>query len=464
MSIRCSGVASRSFIIGSRECPPARRRASGPSRCEQLERVVDAGRALVLERCRDLHGLSSRVACERRTLAVASGRCASNAIKRSLMRRVGVTLAQLAVVRHRGPAGVREGGRGRARASPSRRSPWRSPRCAGSSATSSSCASGRGIALTRRRAAARRARERDPRPRRAGRAAPSPDGPGERPPAAGRGDRRRRPSTCGPLRRRVRRRATPNLEIALEAAPGASVRRPARAPAGRHRARPAPGPDRAATIASVPFLRCRLVVVAAPRHPLAGAPRHRAVGAGGRALARRAARASTRRRRRATTGARNGLAPRDVGAYASHAAAIAAAAAGDGVVLTLAPLGARRAARAHARARSTCAGRRSTELWHASTLGLDRALPVALSAAALRDDARGDAGDVRRPRRDDVRPRAARGARDVVALRRRVAAALALDVLDDAHAAHAAGGGEPRDLPARSRPLLGLQRLMQRAR
>ena len=31
MSIRCSGFASRSFIIGSRLCPPAMMRASEPS-------------------------------------------------------------------------------------------------------------------------------------------------------------------------------------------------------------------------------------------------------------------------------------------------------------------------------------------------------------------------------------------------------------------------------------------------
>ena len=64
-----------------------------------------------------------------------------------------------------------------------------------------------------------------------------------------------------------------------------------------------------------------------------------------------------------------------------------------------------------------------TELWHASTLGLDRALPDRAGAAALRDDARGDAGDVRRAGRDDVDPGAARGARHVVALRRGVASA-----------------------------------------
>ena len=33
MSIRCSGFARRSFIIGSRLCPPAMIRASEPSRC-----------------------------------------------------------------------------------------------------------------------------------------------------------------------------------------------------------------------------------------------------------------------------------------------------------------------------------------------------------------------------------------------------------------------------------------------
>src|SRR3954471_17922156 len=32
MSMRCSGLASLSFIIGSSECPPAMMRASGPSR------------------------------------------------------------------------------------------------------------------------------------------------------------------------------------------------------------------------------------------------------------------------------------------------------------------------------------------------------------------------------------------------------------------------------------------------
>ena len=168
-----------------------------------------------------------------------------------------------------------------------------------------------------------------------------------------------------------------NLEIALEAAPGASFadlleHRRADIALGPH-----PGLERAATIASVPFLRCRLVVVAAPTHPLAG---------------RRGIAPSELGGQRWLVGPpdvdpslgvghyweRNGLAPRDIGTYASHAAAIAAAAAGDGVVLTLS-----HSVLAEMRGRTLVAldvrGTPITELWHASTLGLDRALPIALT-------------------------------------------------------------------------------------
>jgi len=168
-----------------------------------------------------------------------------------------------------------------------------------------------------------------------------------------------------------------NVEIAVEAAAGASFadlleHRRADITLGPH-----PGLDRAATIASVPFLRCRRVVVAAPTHPLAG---------------RRGIAPSELGAQRWLVGPpdvdpsigvghfweRSGLAPRDVGTYASHAAAIAAAAAGDGVVLTLS-----HSVLAEVRGRTLVAldvrGTPLTELWHASTLGLDRALPIALT-------------------------------------------------------------------------------------
>ena len=56
MSISHSGRASRSFIIGSRLCPPAMTRDSGPWRSEQGERVVDVAGADIVERSRNLHG------------------------------------------------------------------------------------------------------------------------------------------------------------------------------------------------------------------------------------------------------------------------------------------------------------------------------------------------------------------------------------------------------------------------
>jgi LysR family transcriptional regulator, low CO2-responsive transcriptional regulator len=167
------------------------------------------------------------------------------------------------------------------------------------------------------------------------------------------------------------------LEIAVETAPGGSFadlleHRRADITLGPH-----PGLDRAATIASVPFLRCRRVLVAAPTHPLAG---------------RRGISPSELDAHRWLVGPpdvdpsigvgqyweRNGLAPRDVGTYASHAAAIAAAAAGDGIVLTLS-----HSVLAEVRGRTLVAldvrGTPLAELWHASTLGLDRALSVALT-------------------------------------------------------------------------------------
>ncbi len=141
---------------------------------------------------------------------------------------------------------------------------------------------------------------------------------------------------------------------------------------------PAPGPERT-SIASAPFLRCRLVLVAAPGHPLAGqrdlAPEQLS---GERWIVGQPA-------LDATTGtglffARTGLAPAQIATYSSNAAALAAAAAGEGVVLTLAHAVVDEVRR-HALVRLDVRGTPLTELWHASTLGVGRAVPAALALA-----------------------------------------------------------------------------------
>ncbi len=169
----------------------------------------------------------------------------------------------------------------------------------------------------------------------------------------------------------------PGLEVAIETVAGDDI-----AELLEHRRAdialgPPPSQDRAATIASVPFLRSRLIVVAAPDHPLAEqrdiAP---AQMSGERWLLGPP-------ELDPTTGAgllfaRAGIAPDDVVGYTSHAAAVAAATAGDGVVLTLAhtviePL------RRRALIRIDLRGTPMMEMWHASTLGFGRALPAALA-------------------------------------------------------------------------------------
>jgi LysR family transcriptional regulator, low CO2-responsive transcriptional regulator len=167
------------------------------------------------------------------------------------------------------------------------------------------------------------------------------------------------------------------LEVAVEAVPGAEFgdlleHRRADIALGPH-----PGPERSARIASAPFLRCRLIIVAAPGHPLAGRPaispsvlegERWVVGqpdldpAGGTGL----------------FFARNGLEPARVATYSSHAAAVAAAAAGEGVVLTLTHSVVEEVRR-RALVRIDVRGTPLVELWHASTLGLGRALPAALA-------------------------------------------------------------------------------------
>ena len=140
---------------------------------------------------------------------------------------------------------------------------------------------------------------------------------------------------------------------------------------------PHPGPERETTIASAPFLRCRLIVVGAPGHRLAG---RRAIApaalAGERWLVGQPDLDPT-------TGAglffaRTGIAPGELATYSSHAAAIAAAAAGEGLALTLTHSVVEEVRR-RALVRLDVRGTPSVELWHASTLGLGRALPAALA-------------------------------------------------------------------------------------
>ncbi len=164
------------------------------------------------------------------------------------------------------------------------------------------------------------------------------------------------------------------LEIAVEAVPGAAF-----AEALEHRHAdialgPSPGVER---IASAPFLRCRMIVVAAPGHPLAAA-RGIAPAALGeqRWLVGQPALDPT-----TATGlffARNSLAPADVATYSSGAAAIAAAAGGEGIVLAVAHTVVDEVRR-RSLVRLDVRGTPVVELWHASTLGLGRALPAALA-------------------------------------------------------------------------------------
>jgi LysR family transcriptional regulator, low CO2-responsive transcriptional regulator len=140
---------------------------------------------------------------------------------------------------------------------------------------------------------------------------------------------------------------------------------------------PQPPPERQGMIATVPFLRSQLIVVVAPGHRLAGqhdiAPR---ALAGERWLIGQPELDPT-----TTAGlffARNGLRPRDIAAYTSQTAAIAAAAAGEGIILTLAHA-VLDEVRRRALVRLDVRGTPILEIWHASTLGLGRALPAALS-------------------------------------------------------------------------------------
>ena len=169
----------------------------------------------------------------------------------------------------------------------------------------------------------------------------------------------------------------PGLEVAIETVAGASM-----AELLEHRRAdialgPPPAIERAATVATVPFLRCRLIVVAAPGHPLAGRPDIEPAELVGERWLLGPPELDP------TTGAgllfaRVGIEPSEVVGYTSHAAAVAAAAAGDGVVLTLAHTVIEELRR-RALTRIDLRGTPMLEMWHASTLGFGRALPVALA-------------------------------------------------------------------------------------
>ena len=140
---------------------------------------------------------------------------------------------------------------------------------------------------------------------------------------------------------------------------------------------PHPGPEHAATIASVPFLRCRVIVVAAAGHELAGTS---SIAPGALANERWLV-GPPDLDPTTTTGlflARNRLEPSQIATYSSHAAAIAAAAAGEGIILTLAH-SVLDEVRRRALVRLDIRGTPIVELWHANTLGLGRAVPAALA-------------------------------------------------------------------------------------
>ncbi len=167
------------------------------------------------------------------------------------------------------------------------------------------------------------------------------------------------------------------VEIAVEPAPGRSFaelleHRRADIALGPH-----PGPERAGAIAVVPFLRCRQLLVGAPGHRLAGRSQVQPSElAGERWLIPHPDLDPT-----TGTGAffeRSGLQPRQLSHYTSQAAAIAAAVAGEGIVLVVSHSVVDEVRR-RALVRLDVAGTPVEELWYASTLGLDRALPAALS-------------------------------------------------------------------------------------
>ena len=165
-------------------------------------------------------------------------------------------------------------------------------------------------------------------------------------------------------------RRAPNVEVSVAVEPGDAFADLL----GQRRADVALGPrsagDRALGLESVPFLRCRQVVVAGRRHRLAGAGELAPSAlAGERWLVGPAGVAPTTPTGRFLARAR--LDPSEVLAFPSDAAAVSAAADGEGVMLAIAHavLPALRGGRiVHLHVRGTPVD----DLWHASTLAPDR--------------------------------------------------------------------------------------------
>jgi DNA-binding transcriptional LysR family regulator len=161
------------------------------------------------------------------------------------------------------------------------------------------------------------------------------------------------------------------LEVIVSELPGGSF-----ADALEHRrADIALGPAiNATSVASAAFLRCRLVIVAAPTHPLASV---QAITPSELAAERWLTSSLDPSEGTGAFLARHALSP-SVSTFSSGAAAIAAAAAGEGIVLTLAHAVVDEVRR-RALVRLDVRGTPIVEMWHASTLGLGRALPAALA-------------------------------------------------------------------------------------
>lgn len=164
-------------------------------------------------------------------------------------------------------------------------------------------------------------------------------------------------------------RRRPTLEVSQEvAAPEAF---PAMLADRRADVALGPAPPPSLDLEVVPFLRYKLLVVAAPGHPLAGGEEVRLPALAGERWLVGPADAEL-----LTLFAQHGLAPPDRGAFATEAAAQDATAAGEGVMLavahTVVP-----ALRRGTLVRLPVRGTPRDAMWHAATLRGDRCSPVA---------------------------------------------------------------------------------------